>query len=464
MAFPLLLLYLVLTFVRPAELYPGLVRFPMMEVASAAVLAATFLSVVAGRLSRPRVPQVLIVLAFAAWASFSVLITLRWFGGAWLAFSHLAPSLFLFYAVALNVDSTRRLRWIGIVLSALAVFLAGQAALAYHFGIGADSLVMHEGLVIHEGGVDLPEAREEEARRLGAEGRTVARVRSVGFLSDPNDLAQALVAMLPLLLALRRQLGCLGQALFVWAPAALIVHAVALTRSRGGLLAFAGVVFLSLRHRLGHVVSAVLGAAALGGLLFLGFVGGRSIAADESAMGRAWGAYHGIEMLRASPIWGVGFGLFAEHQSGYVAHNSFVHCFGELGLVGYFLWLALIVLTVSDLMATSVGQPEFGDPTEDGPGDEELYAGPEEEGDELAHWGRAALHALGAFLIGALFLSRTYNEMLFLLLGLGVSIAGQAGRRGWFLGSPSLLIWTLRIGLLEVASIVLTWVVARSLV
>ena len=35
-------------------------------------------------------------------------------------------------------------------------------------------------------------------------------------------------------------------------------------------------------------------------------------------------------MLKFSPLWGVGYGSFADvHEL--VAHNSFVHCFAELG-------------------------------------------------------------------------------------------------------------------------------------
>ncbi len=41
----------------------------------------------------------------------------------------------------------------------------------------------------------------------------------------------------------------------------------------------------------------------------------------------------GFEMLRESPILGVGVSQFAK-RAGLVAHNSFVHAFAELGLLG----------------------------------------------------------------------------------------------------------------------------------
>jgi O-antigen ligase len=123
------------------------------------------------------------------------------------------------------------------------------------------------------------------------------------------------------------------------------------------VLALATVVFLSFRHRFGHALSAVLSAVALTGLLLLGFAGSRSFSKDASFEGRTEAWYAGLQMLKDSPIWGVGLGFFRDYHER-VAHNSFVHCFAELGLVGYFLWLAVIVLTVSDLgQRPAVGRP-----------------------------------------------------------------------------------------------------------
>jgi hypothetical protein len=42
------------------------------------------------------------------------------------------------------------------------------------------------------------------------------------------------------------------------------------------------------------------------------------------------------------PVFGVSYNSFTDHHER-TTHNSFVLCFAELGLLGYFTWLALVV-------------------------------------------------------------------------------------------------------------------------
>jgi hypothetical protein len=147
-------------------------------------------------------------------------------------------------------------------------------------------------------------------------------------------------------------------------------------------------------------------------------------------------------MLKYSPIWGVGFGSFADVNR-VVAHNSYVHCYAELGLIGYFAWLGAILATFWYLERINV--------TEAGP------AG----SPELARWARALGLSLGAFLAGALFLSRTYSVSLFLLVGLGTALAAVALNTSEEPESYSFPLpgFVVRTGVLVVASIILTYVV-----
>jgi O-antigen ligase len=152
----------------------------------------------------------------------------------------------------------------------------------------------------------------------------------------------------------------------------------------------------------------------------------------------------GLQMLRESPIWGVGFSNFLDHHE-IVAHNSFVHCFAELGLIGYFLWLATIVATFWLLQrAGSIGS--------DAPRE-----------NELTRWAGALELSLASFLVGALFLSRTYGVSLFFLLGLSAAFVGVARRttaaeRRWSI--PALRLITVT-GALVVSSIVTTYLIVR---
>jgi O-antigen ligase len=147
-------------------------------------------------------------------------------------------------------------------------------------------------------------------------------------------------------------------------------------------------------------------------------------------------------MLKSSPVWGVGAGLFTSYYPR-AAHSSFVQCFAELGLVGYLMWLAIIMLTLDDLRQTT--------------------AVAEEEASELRRWSRAVSVALMGFLVGAIFLSRAYDVGLFILLALGSSVGDIAVRQQLFTRARSLPLWMLIVGASAVASIVFYWLYMRLL-
>jgi O-antigen ligase len=241
----------------------------------------------------------------------------------------------------------------------------------------------------------------------GSSRPTVPRLRALGLLNDPNDLAQTLVAALPLVFLAWRRHSPFRNLMFVLLPAAAMLWAVVLTRSRGGLVALAALLWFTFALRAGPRWARTLRWAGFAGL-FLGLVlffrlGG----ADESAMGRLEAWSEGLQMLKYSPVWGIGFGSFADVH-GLVAHNSFVHCYAEMGLVGYLAWLGAILACFWYLERISVIETDAEGPS------------------ELARWATALGLSLAAFLAGALFLSRTYSVSLFLLVGLCTALAGVA--------------------------------------
>jgi hypothetical protein len=87
----------------------------------------------------------------------------------------------------------------------------------------------------------------------------------------------------------------------------------------------------------------------------------------------------------------------------------------------------------------------------------------EDERREMRRWARALFLSLAGFLVGALFLSRSYDVMLFLLLGLSVALADLARRRGFLAGRRDPLLWSAGIAALEGVSIVLFWSYLRLL-
>jgi hypothetical protein len=474
MAFVLYLGVLIITFVRPAELFPALEGLEIVALVSVAALGSAMLTVVSGRGPTLRAPQLYLVILLTLWVAFSVIASQFWLGAALYVFVMLwsSPAL-VFLLTTLNLVTLRRLKIAAGLVALLIVFTGAQGVYAYHSDAGLFSrFLYYEGINLEEAALRMTaEQLEEAVAHFVGTGDVVIRIRGLGFLNDPNDLAQALVAALPLLLCLRRPGRFSFNLVAVWVPVGVALYAISLTRSRGGLLALVAVMFLLGRKRLGRTLSMILSAGGLAGLLLMGFIGGRQFSLDESSMGRAEAWYEGLNMLRSSPIWGTGYGSFADLNY-LVAHNSFVHCFAEVGLVGYFIWLMLIVLTLSHLATVARGSPdtegEGGDPTEEtGAGDESEETVEDEEAEseeeELSRWAEASWISLAGFLVGSLFLSRTYGTMLFLLLGLGVAVVDMARAADWEVERREPILRILQVGTIEVASIIFVWLAVKVL-
>jgi putative inorganic carbon (HCO3(-)) transporter len=114
----------------------------------------------------------------------------------------------------------------------------------------------------------------------------------------------------------------------------------------------------------------------------------------------------GLSYFQSSPIWGIGYDNFTAKQ-GKTAHNSYVLCAAELGFVGFFLWISIIVVTLIQLHAVHKLQVK-SNPI-------------------LARWAVALTFSITAYLFTAFFLSLTYELPLFMLLGMAGSIITLAG-------------------------------------
>jgi O-antigen ligase len=352
----------------------------------------------------------------------------------------LSGNLFIFYLLVLNADTLKRLRVTLTLIMVLMVAISVEGICAYHFGYRGEELIVEEALPDVAPGETPTDAPTSVAGK-----NVVRRVRSRGFLHDPNDLAQALVATLPFVFFFRRPGKSLANALRVWLPTVLMLYAVALTRSRGGLLALLVLTFLSLRGRMNAAVSLVTTIAGALGALGIGILGGRAGGMDASGESRVEAWRSGWEMLKSSPIWGVGYGFFGDHLHGRVAHNSSVHCYAELGLVGYFIWLGILVLAFQEM--TALGRAE-----------------PETEGEEqICALARGALLSLVAFLVAAFFLSRAYSTVLFLLVGIATAVNELGRKRGLVSGPFRLVRWGALVGAVEFGTISFLYVLGRIL-
>ena len=441
MGFALTLVYVFFLFLRPQELNPTWAHYQIMDILGGLAVAATLLSLAMGHRPHLSGPEFPLGLAFLLWSAFSVAAAIRWYGGAVMTLYSLSISFFVFLLVILNVTTRRRLGIVVALACACLLVVLAQATRAYYSDAPESPFFL---TMEARGGIDAlvdsPDASfvPDEESEDGVRSRTmVRRIRGLGFLADPNDLAQAFVSAIPLLFLLWRRRHAVRNACLVLLPVGVLVWGILLTRSRGALIALAvlpvaaAILRLSPRYRR----PAMTGATLLAIPAFMALFGYAK--ADESAYSRleAWSA--GLLMLKSSPIWGVGSGLFTDHHER-VAHNSYVQCFAETGLVGYFLWLSLVVVTLQQLS---------------------VLAGSAKDAD-WARWASALRLSMLAFLLAALFLSRTTSPLLFFLASLPAALIGMAEREGERVAFRGR--WWLQTPLVEVASIVLVWITVRA--
>ena len=285
---------------------------------------------------------------------------------------------FLFYLLIISfVTTVRRVRGLIVLMVVGCLFMSIHGIMQAHTGAGF-------------GGAE-PMIYED-----------FVRVRAFGIFHDPNDLSLMLVATIPFLLGAIFTRGT-SLLLRILAAGTLVpfLYCIYLTNSRGGWLALAAMVFVFAYVKLPYKkVGFVLGLAAIPLVIALGPSRTANIdTSGGSVHGRliAWG--DGIAMLKTNPLFGVGHGrytIFSERT----AHNSFVLCWGELGLVGYFFWLGMILAALKDYWAFENMDPR-GPP-----------------GSELKTLYKALTAGLMGFLAAAFFLSRSYLQPLFLMLGL----------------------------------------------
>ena len=310
------------------------------------------------------------------------------------------PTPMLFFISGMNLTSMQRVKTTaGVIIGCLAI-LACMSIACYLTGFMVDTLTMKEnGTGPDSGFAAVIEANDVPA--LDTSGRYLWRIRSVGFLGDPNDYAQTMVCFLPMLLAFW-QPGHMMRTLLVIAPtASLLLYTIYLTRSRGSLLGLSALFFLTVRKRLGSVLTGVMVVGIFVGAMALNFTGGRAVSSqDESAGGRIEAWAQGLNMLMYHPIAGVGYRRFPDHHT-HTAHNTLVVCFGELGFLGYWVWLALVVMVFTQLSrAADAALP----------------------GTQEQTWAMRVRMSFVGFFICSMFLSRAFEPQLFILLVISIGV------------------------------------------
>jgi putative inorganic carbon (HCO3(-)) transporter len=419
MAFVFALLFVILHLLSPAEIFPALAPYRILLI----------LLVISGILTLPTLihslvivkmrTQVFLLVAFFLWVSGSWVFH-HWFGGIFATFESLAPSWLLYFLALAQFHKPSRLRLLrlGLVLVAAFIFVMAVSQIPEARATGIQTPY------VMAGGDDM---RTSEFR-----------IRGLGMLHDPNFYGQYLLMLLPFLFVGRKPKGRLDAGYLFAVPASLLmIIGIYLTNSRGaqlGLLLLTGL-FLWKRYRRMGALAMILIAPVT--VIAINATRSRTISIS-TGVDRLTLWSDGLGMFKSSPLWGIGYYQFPEREL-LTAHNTYLLCAAEMGMIGFFLWMSLLVVTIL-LLRRVPAAVSASDPV-------------------LARWAEAVKLSLYGYLFTSFFLSRLYDLPLYLLIGMAGGIIASVG------GEDKLRLrgthWPVWAGGLCVAILVLIYMLVR---
>lgn len=309
-----LLLYLFFIFIRPHEYIAFLHGVPVTL--SLLVAATAFWFISSDKQELSKLPQVKLIFLLPISMFISNL-----FGG-WITkgveeFLHFLPISVLFVLIISSFNTIGKLRLLILVVISSSLILAVHGVFQSIDGVGWT-------------GVELLENR----------------IRYVGIFNDPNDLGLFFVLSFPMIIycyktSVSKIFRLLMQGTFV-----VVLYATYLTNSRGSILAVLAMLAVYMKHKYGTFKMVMLGVLCSPFILFLPSRMSKVSASEESAAGRVYAWYQGFQMFFSNPLTGIGAGRFTDYHFR-TAHNSFVLVISEMGIIGYFLWFMLLILTFS---------------------------------------------------------------------------------------------------------------------
>jgi hypothetical protein len=368
-------------FWRPQEwLFPWMFGWPILDLVVGTAVIALVMELGQGAIKMPRaLPQPYLLLGLFVSAILSHVVH-TYLGGILFTVPDVFKFCFFCFLLICVIRKPSHLRIISWVVVAMACVMATHALLQerYFAGfMGAAPLYIPAG---HGHG-------------------DFTRSLFFGIFGDPNDLAQMLAAALPFSFVLFRKRG-IRSAVTGLCVSTFLIAAIQSTHSRGGIvglvvaLGIMGILLLPARW-----MPALLGGVVLGGLLVIPFTSGWL---DDSTRDRVvfWG--YANQYFKDNLLFGIGYRMFWMVADDRAAHNAFVLCYTELGLVGYWFWFGLVFTAVMGAWRTRV-----------------LLVGEESaEGKWVRRYAGYGIASMAGFMASAYFLSRAFVFPLFFLVAM----------------------------------------------
>ncbi len=380
-AFFFLLLYTISVLIRPHEFSIETEKYIFIKVFAIISFIFTLLTLRPIKLQ----PQHWLLLAMIPLLMVSAFLNGWGTGGIYQAEKLFTASIipFFLYTALLNKISRQHIL--------MYVCLAAAMMMVYNGHIQQASFDGYQGYGL---GQSVTVAREE------------MRISYLGFFGDPNDLGMFIVMNIPFAIYFYAKGGALKKAVML-TILGLICYGIYMTGSRGTLLGAIGVVsvYFLIKNAGAKLIIFCAAAAPIVATLLASFGGLTSDEASAHARLDAW--YDGVLMLLHNPVFGVGMGNFME-EHGKVAHNSYIHVAGELGVPGYSLWGGALILNML------AGYRLIKKHTDWQAGDEKLQA----QYDDEMLMNKALFYSMIGFMITAFFLSRQFTLTMFIFMGM----------------------------------------------
>jgi O-antigen ligase len=327
-------LFLTLLYILTAYLGPQTLWGPLYEFHIEIILAALALITSASRFQDSKIftiPQSYALIGMCV-AVFCSMVMTGWLGSVMPALLGFIPNAFTFFLVVLNVRTKRHLQLLTLTMLLFCTYPIYKGYTALRAEDYTSPYLLIQGL---DGG-----------------GGVFYRLRGLAFINDPNDFAQVLVSLIPCMFLLWKKGNIPRNILFVLLPISWLIFGMFLTHSRGGMLALLTIILFASRRKIGTVPAVILAVGLFAVTSVVGWSGGRDVSM-EAGEGRmeAWAV--GLDLIKAHPLFGVGFGRFGEYFF-VTAHNTVVVCTAELGLFGFFWWVMFVLPTVRDAAANTL--------------------------------------------------------------------------------------------------------------
>lgn len=398
MSYFLFLLVNSVLFLRPAEVFPELrgISFYEYFIVSCCIFAASDVLRTLFGSSRDPQPITLCVFGVLAGVVLSHLSSMNISEASRTGIYFL--KVVVYYVLLVSILNTpQRLRGFVRWLVVFCLMLTVMTVLQYY------------GLVELQA---LKPVKDSDRDRVTGELTDYMRLQGTGIFHDPNEFCLMMAIAVPLALFQLTKPGGGVERLLWLGPLGLFTFAIALTHSRGGLLAFLAGLGVVSWCRYGWRKTAMIGLLGAP-VLLVAFAGRQTQFSATEGTGQSrvqvWSDW--LVDFRYAPLFGKGMDLeksddtketvySEEHKR--AAHNSYLHAFAEIGIFGGVFFLGAVFLAFVSLYRRQWSQSRILD----------------REQERLLPFLFGSLTALA---VGMMSLSLTYMIPTYMILGLVAS-------------------------------------------